>query len=197
MKSPQQTLLPEKLRKYDQVVKEFEKGKADYENGLKEYQDGQKEYKNGLADYNDGQKEFKEKIADAEKELADAENEISDLKKPDTYVLTRSTNIGYACFESDSEIVSQVARVFPVFFILVAALVCMTTMSRMVEEQRTQIGIFKALGYSNHAIMRKFIFYSGSAASLGCIIGYTAGTILFPRIIWMTYKLMYTPLDLP
>lgn len=183
--------------KYDQGVKEFEKGKADYENGLKEYQDGQKEYKNGLADYNDGQKEFKEKIADAEKELADAENEISDLKKPDTYVLTRSTNIGYACFESDSEIVSQVARVFPVFFILVAALVCMTTMSRMVEEQRTQIGIFKALGYSNHAIMRKFIFYSGSAAALGCIIGYTAGTILFPRIIWMTYKLMYTPLDLP
>lgn len=183
--------------KYEQGVKDLEKGRSEYDKGIKEFQDGQKDYNSGLADYKDGQKEFSEKISDAEKELADAESKVSDLKKPDTYVLTRSTNIGYACFENDSEIVSQVARVFPVFFILVAALVCMTTMSRMVEEQRSQIGIFKALGYSNHTIMRKFTFYSGSAAAIGCTVGYIIGTISFPRIIWMTYTMMYTPLRIP
>ena len=183
--------------KYEQGVKELASGKAEYEKGLKKYNEGKQEYDSGLEEYNSGKKEFDEKIADAEKEISDAESDISELKKPDTYVLTRSTNIGYACFESDSEIVGQVARVFPIFFILVAALVCMTTMSRMVEEQRTQIGVFKALGYSNAAIMGKFIFYSGSAALIGCIVGYAAGTLLFPRVIWMTYELMYTPLPIP
>ena len=118
--------------------------------------------------------------------------------RPDavTYVLGRNTNIGYTCFESDSEIVEQVAKVFPVLFILVAALVCMTTMSRMVEEQRTQIGIFKALGYSNASIMARFMFYSGSAAAIGCIAGYAGGTYLFPKVIWQTYKMMYVRLKL-
>ncbi|MBQ9899023.1 MAG: FtsX-like permease family protein, partial [Ruminococcus sp.] len=116
--------------------------------------------------------------------------------RPDTYVLGRGTNIGYACFESDSEIVEQVARVFPIFFILVAALVCMTTMSRMVEERRTQIGVLKALGYSERAIMGSFMFYSGSAAVLGCVLGYAVGIILFPTVIWVTYELMYLPLKI-
>jgi len=110
-------------------------------------------------------------------------------------VLGRNTNIGYACFESDSEIVAQVARIFPIFFILVAALVCMTTMSRMVEEQRTETGVLKALGYSEASIMGKFMFYSGLAAVIGCVLGFAVGTVLFPRVIWMTYELMY--LNLP
>ncbi len=77
------------------------------------------------------------------------------------------------------------------FFILVAALVCMTTMSRMMEEQRTQIGIFKAIGYTDREIMRRYLFYSGSASLIGSIVGYAVGIILFPGVIWMTYKLMY------
>lgn len=112
----------------------------------------------------------------------------------DTFVLERNTNTGYVCFESDSKIVEQIANVFPIFFILVAALVCMTTMSRMVEEQRTQIGILKALGYSSGKIMSKFMFYSGSAAVCGCIFGYIAGIILFPKVIWTAYSLMYIPI---
>lgn len=115
---------------------------------------------------------------------------------PTVYVLDRNYNIGYSCFESDSEIVEQVARVFPIFFILVAALVCMTTMSRMIEEQRTQIGVLKALGYSDLSIMGKYLFYSGSAALIGCIIGYVVGIILFPGVIWMTYQLMYIKLPM-
>ena len=80
-------------------------------------------------------------------------------------MLGRDTNVGYVCFESDSGIVDGVADVFPIFFFLVAALVCVTTMNRMVEEQRTQIGVLKALGYSEHTIMAKYMFYSGSAAA--------------------------------
>lgn len=184
-------------QEYEDGLKEFEEGRIKYEDGKQEYEDGLNEYNDGLKEYNDGLAEFDEKIADAEKEIADAEEELADLEKPDVFVLNRNTNIGYACFESDSEIVEQVAKVFPIFFILVAALVCMTTMSRMVEEQRTQIGMFKALGYSEGAIMGKFMFYSGSAALTGCVIGYAVGTALFPAVIWMTYKLMYIPLDMP
>lgn len=188
--------LTEGKAEYEKSLKEFEDGRKEYEDGLAEYEDGEKKYQEGLAEYEDGKAEFGEKIADAEKELADAEQKLADLKEPDTFLLDRSTNIGYACFENDSEIVEQVARVFPIFFILVAALVCMTTMSRMVEEQRTQIGIFKALGYSEWAIMGKFLFYSGSAAMIGCVTGYAVGVVLFPGVIWMTYKLMYVSLDI-
>ena len=124
------------------------------------------------------------------------DNSILDSVKPETYVLGRGTNIGYTCFESDSEIVEQVARVFPVFFILVAALVCMTTMSRMVEEQRSQIGIFKALGYSQTKIIGKFLSYAAGASLLGCVTGYAIGVIVFPKIIWESYELMYISLPI-
>lgn len=112
------------------------------------------------------------------------------------YVLGRNTNIGYACFESDSGIVSGVAKVFPVFFILVAVLVCMTTMNRMVEDQRSMIGMLKALGYGENAIMGKYMIYSGTAAVAGCLVGYFGGTILFPEVIWFAYHLMYIDIDL-
>ena len=115
---------------------------------------------------------------------------------PEVFVFDRNTNIAYSCFESDSRIVGQVARVFPVFFMLVAALVCMTTMSRMVEEQRMQIGTLKALGYSDARIMGKYIFYSGSAACLGAVLGYIAGILIIPGVIWVTYSLMYITLKL-
>ena len=176
---------------------EFKEAKAKYEQRLSDYEKALADLEKGEKEYNDGLAEFNEKIADAEKEIADAEKKISDTKKPSVYLLDRNTNIGYALFENDSEIVEQVAKVFPIFFILVAALVCMTTMSRMVEEQRTQIGMFKALGYSEASIMGKFMFYSGSASLIGCILGFVGGTKLFPAIIWMTYKLMYIPLDIP
>lgn len=106
-------------------------------------------------------------------------------------MLTRDANIGYVCFESDSGIVEGIANVFPLFFFLVAALVCITTMNRMVEEQRTQIGVLKALGYGEGAIMGKYMFYAGSGAVSGCIFGFFAGTCLFPAVIWTSYQIMY------
>lgn len=161
-----------------------------------ELKDAQAELEQGQSDYDESKAEYDTKIADAEQELADAQEKIDELEVPSTYVLDRNTNIGYACFESDSEIVNAVAKVFPVFFILVAALVCMTTMNRMVEEQRTQIGTLKALGYSEWTIMKKFMVYSGSAALIGCATGYGIGTVVFPKVIWKAYGMMYLNLPL-
>ena len=149
------------------------------------------EYKNFMEGRLEKWEPMTEVQAKKSTDIAAEKMNISGLYEPTVYIFSRNYNIGYSCFESDSEIVEQVARIFPIFFILVAALVCMTTMSRMVEEQRTLIGVFKAIGYSDRAIMARYLFYSGSAAFIGCIIGYTVGIILFPGVIWMTYKLMY------
>ncbi len=153
--------------------------------------DAREELDDGWAEYEENLQSFEEQMAEAEADLEDARQELADLKEPDTYVLTRDENIGYACYESDSSIVKGIAGVFPVFFFLVAALVCMTTMARMVEEQRTQIGVLKALGYGKGRIMGKYLFYSGSAALIGCLIGFFVGSWLFPTVIWFAYGIMY------
>ena len=108
-----------------------------------------------------------------------------------SYCVDRNTNIGYVCFDNDAHIVEGIATVFPAFFILVAALVCMTTMSRMIEEQRTQIGVMKALGYSVGSISAKYVIYSGSAAVLGGVIGFFVGCRALPATIWKVYDIMY------
>ncbi|HJC56902.1 MAG TPA: ABC transporter permease [Candidatus Eisenbergiella intestinipullorum] len=156
-----------------------------------ELEDARKEVADGWEEYEENRQDFEEQMAEAEEELADARKELADLEEPDTYVLTREENIGYACYESDSSIIEGIAGVFPVFFFLVAALVCMTTMARMVEEQRTQIGVLKALGYGKGRIMGKYLFYSGSAALIGCLIGFFMGSWLFPTVIWSAYGIMY------
>ena len=171
--------------------KELTDGEKELSDGQKELEKGKQEYTDGLKEYEDGIKEFEKEIGDAEEKLADAEETLRTMKEPEGYILDRRTNVGYVCFESDSEIVENVATVFPVFFFLVAALVCMTTMNRMVEEQRTQIGTFKALGYSDGIIMAKYLFYSGSSALVGCLVGFVMGCLGMPRVIWIAYQMMY------
>ena len=168
-----------------------------------ELADARIELDDGWAEYYDGKAEADQEFADAEAELEDGEQEIADayeelgkLKKADTYVLTRNENAGYSAFDNDTSIIKAISLAFPVFFFLVAALVCMTTMTRMVDEQRTQIGTFKALGYSNRQIMGKYLFYSGSAAALGSIIGYAIGSYSLPWIIWEIYGILYQFADL-
>lgn len=178
----------QQIQAAEQTISANEK---ELESRQQELTEGRTAYEDGLKEYEDSKAEFQEEIAKAEDEIADARQEIDDLEEPDYYVLGRNTNIGYACFESDSDIVDGIANVFPVFFFLVAALVCMTTMNRMVEEQRTQIGILKALGYGPGKIMSKYLFYSGSAAALGGIIGFFVGSALFPSVIWAAYGMMY------
>ena len=179
----------------EQAIKDAEKELLEAEDTIREKEeelaDGWVEYEDGLKEYQDAEKEFDEKIADAEAELRDAEQELADLESPDVYLLGRDTNVGYVCFENDSSIVEGIALVFPVFFVLVAALVCITTMNRMVEEQRTQIGVLKAIGYGEGKIMSKYLTYSGLASVIGCVAGFLLGTWVFPRVIWAAYGIMY------
>ncbi len=117
--------------------------------------------------------------------------EAAGLTEAETYVLTRAENAGYVSFESDTSIISGIANIFPVFFILIAMLVCMTTMSRMVDEERTQIGTMKAMGFSNAKIMAKYLLYAGSATVIGWAIGFLACTWGFPQIFWLAYNALY------
>ena len=166
-------------------------GEAELADGQQKLNDGWDEYYEGLAEYEEGYREYVIEIADAEQKIADAEKEIADIERPESYLLGRETNVGYVCFDNDASIVDGIANVFPVFFYAVAALVCITTMNRMVEEQRTQIGVLKALGYSQAAIMGKYLFYSGAAAIAGCFFGYFFGTWFFPVVLWFAYGTMY------
>lgn len=185
------TELSEGEVKLADAKKELAEGEEALQEKEAEYQDGLQEYEEGLADYEEGKEEFNSKIAEAEEKIADAGKELDEVEEPDTYVLGRDTNVGYVCFENDSAIVEGIANIFPVFFFLVAALVCITTMNRMVEEQRTQIGVLKALGYGEGLIMFKYMFYSGLAAFTGSLIGFLGGTRLFPLVIWTVYGMMY------
>ncbi|MGF7144471.1 putative ABC transport system permease protein [Anaerotaenia torta] len=172
--------------------------KTQLTDGGKALAEAKEQYSEGLEKYNTAKEETDTSLADADKKLKDvleqirsAREEVARMDQPSCYVLDRSTNIGYTSFENDSSVVEGIAKIFPIFFFLVAALVCSTTMTRMVDEQRTQIGTLKALGYSNRSIARKYVSYSGSAAVLGCILGYFAGTRLFPFAIWQAYKMLY------
>lgn len=162
----------------------FDEAQAQLDAARQEIADGYAEYESGIDTLETKQNE-------AESEIMSAEDELNDLKEPAVYVLGRDSNVGYASFDNDSNIVNQVAAVFPIFFFAVAALVCMTTMTRMVEDERTQIGVLKALGYSDGTVMAKYMFYSGSAAVGGAVFGYVVGNLLFPKVIWMGYNMLY------
>ena len=177
---------------------ELEDAKADLDAAPGELEDARQELDDGWREYYDGEaeadREFLDaetELSDAERELADAREDLKDLKRADTYTLTRNENTGYVCFDNDTSIVKAISVVFPVFFFLVAALVCMTTMTRMVDEQRTQIGVLKAMGYGNGQIMGKYLFYSGSAAVIGSTVGYAVGAHWMPWIIWEIYGIIY------
>lgn len=175
---------------------ELNKGKRELEENQKTLAEGWEEYREGLAEYEEGKRELEEETRDAEIEIAEAQEELADVKEPELMVLDRSSNSGYAGYENDVSIVEGVARIFPIFFFLIAALVCSTTMTRMVDDERTQIGTFRALGYSEGAILGKYLIYSGSAAALGATAGYFFGTRLFPVTIWIAYEMLYGFADL-
>ncbi len=156
-----------------------------------QFEEAQKQIDEARKEYEDGVRDFEKEIADAEKELVDARQEIADAGEPEWFVFDRDDNIGYTEYKSNSERIGKIANIFPVFFLLVAGLVCLTTMSRMVEEQRTQIGTLKALGYSKAAVMRHYMVYAVSGAAVGGVIGAFGGCLLFPGVIVYAYSMMY------
>ncbi|GAA6395978.1 FtsX-like permease family protein [Solibaculum mannosilyticum] len=175
---------------------------SEKKNGQKELDDSKQKLEEGDAslaqaksEYDSGKAESDQQLADARKQIEDGERQLDDLTEPTWYVWDRTNNPGYSSYEEDAQKVDAVAAVFPVFFILVAALVCLTTMTRMVEEHRTQIGTMKALGYSRRVIMSKYLFYAVSASFLGSVIGLAVGFQLFPRIIIGAYRILYNMPD--
>lgn len=174
----------------------FDAGVEQYEEGVTALEDAKAQYAQGLIDYRDGVSEFETQIADAERELSDAREKIADAGNAQWYVFTRGDNQGYSEYNSNAERIDRIAAIFPVFFLLVAGLVCLTTMSRMVEEQRTQIGTLKALGFSRGAIMRHYMTYAVTAALIGGLVGAIGGCFLFPGVIIFAYTMLYKIVDI-
>ena len=178
--SGQQTLDQEEARGRSQLAEakaELDDGEAEYQKGLEEYEqakaDAQPELEQAQADIDQGQKE------------------LDEMASCEWYVLGRDTNSGFVSYSQDAERVDNLSSIFPVIFFVVAALACLTTMTRMVEEQRTQIGSLKALGFSRLAISQKYIGYAFVASLVGGLIGLGIGATLIPAVIANAFQIMY------
>ena len=179
------------LKKYNDGVKKYNDGVKKLNDAQKELDDGRKEYEDGLREFWDGYYDFATEINKAYMDVIDGRTQIESADAPDTFILGRDKNTGYVCFDNDAKIVDGVAAVFPIFFFAIAALVCSTTMSRMVNDERGIIGTMRALGYTDFSIVMKYAIYAGSASILGTVLGFLGGTKLFPWAIWEVYKMMY------
>ena len=172
-------------------LRELEDGQQLLDEAAGRLEEGRAEYENGKREAEEAFLEAEQKLADAEDELADAAREAGEKLDLELYTLGRGSNPGYLTFDNDTRIVDALSDVFPIFFVLVAALVCITTMTRMVGEERTQIGTMKALGYSTTVTMSKYLLYAASASLLGCVSGYFLGTLLIPWLVWFSYGIIY------
>lgn len=159
--------------------------------------DGRGELEEGRAEYETERKRALDELADAAQIIADAQKDIDELELPDIYVLDRSKNYGVASQVADSERIDNIARVFPFIFFLVAALVALTTMTRMVEEERTLIGTFKALGYSKARITGRYLIYAALASVVGAAVGLATLSQVLPFTISKAYAIIYNIPDYP
>ena len=130
-------------------------------------------------------------LEEAESKIIDAKAEISEIENPKWYILDRYSNTGYSSFVQDKDSIKNIGEVFPIVFFLVAVLISLTSMTRMVEEQRMQIGTLKALGYNKFQIASKYVLYSSLACIIGGLLGMNVGFILIPSLIWRMYEVMY------
>lgn len=160
--------------------------------------DAREALEEGEQEYLEGKKEAETQIADGEQQLTDAQEGLADLEMPKWYVETREDAVvDYSDMEDNAQQIGAIGKVFPLMFFLVAALVSLTTMTRMVEEQRGHIGTMKALGYRKADIAMKYLWYAGAATLGGGIIGVLVGQKLFPYIIQVSYGIMYECLNTP
>lgn len=173
--------------KKQDVYKELEDGKKELQKGKNELSEHEKELE-------DAKIEAEEKFAEAQAEIDDANKKIKDIKKPDWYILDREMNEGYVSFSKDTERIANVGKVFPLVFFVIAAFISLNSITRIVEEQRVQIGTLKALGYRRIQIAMKYIIYATLATIIGGITGMLIGFDFLPKTIFEMYTLMY---DLP
>ena len=172
-----------------------EKEIAENEQKLKDSEqklaDAEKELKNGKKEYEDGKKEAEDEIRDGEQKISDAKEELNDLKEPEWIITDRNDLPEYSDYGDNADRIKNIGQVFPVIFFLVAALISLTTMTRMVEEQRTQIGTMKALGYKKLDIASKYLSYAFLATAGGSVTGILIGEKILPYIIIKAYGMMY------
>ena len=164
---------------------EIEKGEAEIAENEKKLEDARKEYEEGKA-------EAEQEIQDGENEIKEAKQKIEDIEDAKWYVNDRSITTDYAGYGDNADRMRAIGEVFPILFFIVAALISLTTMTRMVEEQRTEIGTLKALGYGKMSIAGKYLNYAMTATIGGSIFGVLFGEKIFPYIIITAYKIMYT-----
>lgn len=145
----------------------------------------------GRIQYNDEKKKADLELADADKKIQEAEVTVRDMVEAKWYVRDRGENLGVSNYRSDVEKIGAVSKVFPIFFFMVAVLVALTTMTRMIEEDRGQIGVLKSLGYSNWGVVKYYLIYSFAATFLGCVLGLSGGFVIFPKVISNAYSMMY------
>ena len=172
---------------FDAAEKQLESARAELDAGWTEYNEG-------AAAFAQQKAEAEAQLADARQQLNDAEEQVDDITSGEWYVLDRGSVVSMVMFEQNIDRIESIARIFPLFFFLVAALVASTTMTRMVEENRTQMGTFKALGYSDREITAKYMVYGITAGLLGCIVGMLLGFYGLPAVIWFAYSTVF---DLP
>lgn len=166
------------------------------QNAKVELEKAKQELSSGEKELEENKKEFDAKVQDAEAKLVDARDKIAQIEHPKWYILDRNDNAGYVGFIQDTESVANIGKVFPIVFFIVATLISLTSMTRMVEEQRTQIGTLKALGYYKVQIAAKYIIYATLACVLGGILGMGVGFVLLPKVIWMMYEMLYQISDI-
>ena len=169
---------------------QFEAARAQLDAGWQEYQAGVQQLADSRAQYEAQKADAQQKLDEGLQQLTDAEEQVSKIKKGEWYVLDRNSTLSFVTFEQYADRMAAIARVFPVFFFLVAALVASTTMTRMVDENRLQMGTLKALGYSNVSIAGKYLLYGIAASVLGSIVGIAVGFVVFPTIFWYAYRTM-------
>lgn len=175
----------------DELNKAKQEGEGKLSKAKSDLAEGQKQVDENTKKLKAEEKKVSAKFNDAEAEIQKDRDKIDDIKKPDLYVLGRSENIGYETYRQDSDRINNIGKVFPLIFFLVAALVSLTTMTRMVEENRSQVGTLKALGYTRVAIAAHYLIYSLSASLLGSLIGLSLGFRIFPPLILNAYSSLY------
>lgn len=179
-------------RELNAALAEIAENESELASARAEYQSGMQKYQSGLEEYNAQNQKAEAELADAEAELESAQADIDALEPPEIYVTTLKDNYGVNAFSQDAQRIDNIARVFPIIFFVVAALVCLTTMTRMIDEQRTKIGTLSALGYGRGAIAAQYLSYSCIAAVFGGIIGILLGNTAIPVVIFNTYKILYS-----
>ncbi len=163
---------------------------SEFKNARYKLEQGKKELEKGQATYLKNKKEVEFKLQKAQDEIDREEKKIKDIKNGKWYILDRNTNYGFVDYKNSANSIESISKIFPVFFFSLSALICLTTMTRMVDEQRINIGTMKALGYDTGSIMLKYILYSLLASVLGSVLGNLIGLTVFPSVIYNAYASM-------